>query len=177
MDKQNNLAKKKDFVQSLSTTLTGASSVVLIDPSGMTVQVQQELKKRLKEAGSTLTVVKNTLIKLAGKEAKLDEKTLTDDVLAGPTALVLGTTDPIAPLQVLAKFAGEFQIPNMKAGIVEGTFQDKEALITLSKLPGKDQLYAQVVGGVGAPLYGLVGTLQGNLQKLVYILEQAASRT
>lgn len=177
MDKQHNLDKKKDFVKALTTTLSGATSVVIIDPSNMSVKSQQELKKRLTGVGATMTVVKNTLLKLAGHEAKIDEKTLSDEVLSGPTALVLGSTDPIAPLQVLAKFANEFQIPNMKAGVVDGNFQDKDALITLSKLPGRNELYAQVVGGVSAPLYGLVGTLQANLQKLVFILNQAAART
>ena len=173
MDMQKNIDKKKEFVKKLSVKLTDASSVVLVDPSGMTVQAQQELNKRLREAGSTLTVVKNTLFKLAGKDAKLADETLTDALLSGPTAIVLGSDDPIAPLQVLAKFADEFQIPNMKAGVVEGNFQDKEALITLSKLLGKNELYAQVIGGVSAPLYGLVGTLQGNLQKLVFILSES----
>lgn len=176
MDKQYNLDKKKDFVKSLATTLSGATSIVIVDPSGMSVKSQQELKKRLTEVGATMTVVKNTLLKLAGKDAKLNEKTLSDEVLSGPTALVLGSADSIAPLQVLAKFASEFQIPNMKAGIVDGSFQDKDALIVLSKLPSKNELYAQVVGAVSAPLYGMVGTLQANLQKLVFILSQAASR-
>ena len=77
---------------------------------------------------------------------------------------------------MLAKFASEFEIPQFKVGIVEKSFQDKESLIKLSMLPGKEALFAQVVGSIGSPLYGLVGTLQGNLQKLVFILDQASKK-
>ncbi len=176
MDKQNNLDKKKFFVKNLSDSLLQASAVVIVDPSGFTVKTQQELKKRLKSVGATMTIVKNTLLKLAGTQADMDKGTLSDEVLSGPTALVLASDDPIAPLQVLAKFASEFEIPNMKAGIVEGSFQDKNALLILSKLPGKKVLYTQVVGSLASPLYGTVGVLQANLQKLVYILHSASKQ-
>lgn len=152
---------KKLLVESLSSSLKEATSVVLIDYSGLSVKSGQELKKRLGEVGSKMLVVKNTLLALAAKELPVQE---------GPTALVYGTQDPIAPIQVLAKFAKEFEIPKLKVGIVEGIFQDQATLTKLSTLPSKDVLYAQVVGSVGSPLYGLVGTLQGNLQKLIYIL-------
>ncbi len=58
-----------------------------------------------------------------------------------------------------------------KAAVVEGVFQDSSALVRISKLPSKDQLMAQVVGGISAPLYGLLSTLNGNIQKLVYVLD------
>ena len=84
--------------------------------------------------------------------------------------------DPIAVLQVVSKFSKEFDIPNLKVGIVEGSFENQENLVALSKLPSKDILYAQVVGAIGGPLYGIVGTLQANMTKLVYILDQASKK-
>lgn len=169
-----NLDKKKDLVVRLVGDISKATSIVIIDPSHLTVKLQQELKKRLKGVGASLLIVKNTLLKIAGEESKLAKETTTDEILSGPTALVLGTGDSIAPLQVLAKFASEFEVVNFKAGIVDGAFQDKLALGTLSKLPGKSVLLSQVLGSITAPLYGLVGTLQGNLQKLIYVLDTKA---
>ncbi len=166
-------AEKLFFVANLAEELKSAKSTILINFSGMGVKTQQELKKRLSEVNARMMVVKNTLFKLAGKEAKIPKETLTDSVLAGQTALILADEDPISPLQILAKFTKEFEVPQLKVGIVEGHFQDKEALVVLSKLPGKEALVAQAVGAIGAPIYSLMGTLQGNLQKLVFVLNQA----
>jgi large subunit ribosomal protein L10 len=169
-------AEKILFVENLSEELKTATSLVLIDYTGLSVKRQQDLKKRLKEVGAKMFVAKNTLFKRAGENAKVAKETLEDTVLMGPTAFVITDADPIAPIQVLAKFAKEFEIPSFKVAVVEGKFQNKEALIKLSQLPAKEILYSQVIGAVGSPLYGLLSTLQGNLQKLVYILEYKSKK-
>lgn len=170
-------AEKTFFVENLSKELGSATSIVLVDYSGLTVKMQQDLKKRLKEVGGKMEIVKNTLFKLAGKDAKLHENTLSDSVLSGPSALIITTSDPIAPIQVLGKFAKEFEILQFKVGVVEGSFQDKDSLIKISSLPAKEILYAQAVGAISAPLYGIVGVLQGNVQKLLYILKSKAEQS
>lgn len=163
--------EKTFFVENLSQELKEAQSVFLVDYSGLSVLMQQDLKKRLKEADAKMFVVKNTLLRLAGKKAKLADSVLKDPVLTGQTALVLALKDPVSPLSVLSKFAKEFEIPKLKVGIVEGSFKEKEELDILSKLPGKDVLLYQTVGAIGSPLYGLLGTLESNFQKLIYILK------
>lgn len=169
-------SEKPIFVENLTAELKSASSVVLVNYSGLSVKMQQELKKRLKPVGGKMTIVKNTLFKRAGNEAKVDDKVLDDNILSGPTAMIIGQDDPIAPLQVLYKFAKEFDIPNLKVGLIDGNFQDKSALEKIAQLPSKDVLFAQVVGAVASPMYGMVSVLQANLQKLVYILKSAADK-
>ena len=169
-------AEKIEFVKDLTTELKGSSSVVLVDYAGLSVSMQQDLKSRLKEIGATMTVAKNTLFKLAAKGAKLSGEVSSDTALKGPTALILTKEDPIAPLQIVAKFAEENDIPNLKVGIVEGSFQDKSALTALSKLPSKELLLTQVVGSVAAPMYGIVGVLNANMQNLISILKQASEK-
>jgi large subunit ribosomal protein L10 len=165
-------AEKPLFVQNLAEELKSSTAIVVINYQGLSVKLQQELKKRLKNVEAKMLVVKNTLFRLASNEAKMPEEIISDTVLSGPCAIVITEGDPIAPLQVLAKFASEFEIPQFKVGIVEGQFQDKEKLIALSKLPPKNILFAQLLGTLMGIPYGFVGTLQGNLQKLVYILDQ-----
>ena len=167
---------KVETVKALTKDIKDSSAVVLVDYAGLDVKSQQELKRELKKVDARMLVVKNTLFKIAGKEAGSPEEALTDTVLSGPTAMILTKKDPIAPLQVLDKFMKENELPQFKVGIVENAFQDKDALIKLSKLPGKEVLAAQAVGAVAAPLYGLVGTLQGPMQKLVFILKQASQK-
>ena len=168
--------EKINFVKSLTDNLEKATSYVLIDFSGMDVASQQELKKRLKAVNAKLIVVKNTLLKRAAKEVKTPEEVLTDTVLSGQTALVITQEDPLSPIQVLGKFISEFELPQLKVGIIEGLFQDKENLLKLSKLPSKDVLLAEVVGAIAGPAYNLVSALDANMQKLVYILEKKTQK-
>ena len=120
--------EKSFFLDNLSVELKKASLVVLVDYSGLSVKMQQDLKKRLSKIGAKLTVVKNTLFKLAAEKANTPSESTSDTVLKGPTALVITEDDPIAPLQVLSKFAKEADVPQLKVGIIEGSFQDKEQL-------------------------------------------------
>ncbi len=162
--------EKSFFVQNLTEELKSAKSIILVDFAGITVKAQQDLKKRLKKVGARMLVVKNTLFKRAGKLAKISKETLADTILSGQTALVISDEDPISPLQTLAKFIREFKTPKLKAGIIEGTFQDKETVTKLSQVPNKKVLAGQVLGAMAKPLYGLIGSLNANRQKLVYIL-------
>lgn len=167
-------AEKVTFVSDLTRDLQGAKSIVLVNYSGLSVKAQQELKHRLSESGSRMVVVKNTLLKRAGESAKIDNEILTDTVLSGQTALVISGDDALSPIQVLGKFAKEFEVPKFKVGVVEGAFQDETSLEKLSLLPGRDVLLGQLLGVLMSSPYGLVGTLNGNLQKLVYVLQQKA---
>ena len=117
-----------------------------------------------------------SLLTLAGKEAGLSEEVLSDEVLSGQTALIMTEGDAVAPIQVLGKFVKENQVPQFKVGIIEGAFQNKEALLKISTLPTKETLYSQIVGSLMSPMYGLVGTLNGNMQKLVYVLKEVSTR-
>ncbi len=175
-------AEKVIFVDNLKDELKGAKSVTLVNYSGLGVKAQQELKGRLSAVGGKMIVVKNTLLKRAGESVGIDKALLTDSILAGQTALIIASEDPIAPIQVLGKFAGEFvseaglPVPKFKVGIVEGSFQDEISLVKLSKLPGRDALLGQLLGTLMGSEYGLVGTLNANLQKLVNVLDQASKK-
>ena len=168
--------QKTFFVENLAEELKSANSAVLINFAGMGVKTQQDLKKRLKEVDAKMVVVKNTLFKLAGEKAKFPNETLNDSALTGQTALIITDKDPVSPLQVLAKFTKEFEVPQLKVGVIEGFFQNEEELTKLSKLSGKDELATQVLGAIASPMYGLVGALQGNLQKLIFVLNEAKNQ-
>ena len=167
-------AQKVTLVDKLIPDLRDAKSLVLVNYTGLNVKAQQELKKRLNEVGGRMVVVKNTLLKRAIESAKIDSKMVTDEILSGQTAIVIATEDPVAPVQVLGKFAKESELPKFKVGVIDGVFQDAASLATIASLPGRDVLLGQVLGALMSSEYGLVGTLQGNLQKLVYILKQKA---
>lgn len=166
-------AEKPLFVDNLTEELKSAKTVVVVDYSGLSVKAQQTLKKRLKNVGARLVIIKNSLFRLASKKAGVSE--LSDErFLAGPSAIVITEDDPISPIQILSAFAKEFEIPRLKVGLVDGRFQDEGQLAFLASLPSREILLSQTVGAIASPIYSLVGTLQSNLQKLVYILNTKA---
>ena len=165
-------AEKVTLVEDLVKELKDAKSLVLVNYTGLNVKAQQELKKRLNAVNGRMVVVKNTLLKRAIESAKIDSKMTTEDILSGQTAIVIADGDPIAPVQVLGKFAKENELPKFKVGVVDGVLSDEGALTKISSLPSKDVLLSQVLGSLMSSMYGLVGTLNGNMQKLVYILDQ-----
>src|SRR3989344_5474796 len=166
---------KKDKVEKVTNALKEAKSVVFVDYSGMNVKLQENLRDKLRETGGSVAIVKNTLIKIAAEAAKLPEESLDDTVLSGQTALIMSSSDAVAPIQVLGKFIKTTEFPKIKAGVVEGIFQNADGIIKITKLPSKEVLTAQVVGAIASPMYGLVGTLQGNLNKLVWLLKAKAT--
>lgn len=174
--------EKTVLIENLSKELKGAKSVVLVNYAGLSVKAQQELKSRLGQAGARMLVVKNTLLKRAAEDAKLDEKVLTDEILSGQTAIVIGNDDAVSPIQILGKFAKEFvsaagdPTPKFKIGVVEGSLQGEADLARLSTLPGRDVLLGTLLGTLMGANYSLVGTLNGNLQKLVYTLDTASKK-
>lgn len=168
-------AEKVFFVDNLKAELKDAKSAVLVNYAGLSVKSQQELKSRLSEVGGRMIVVKNTLLSRAASEAGFKAEDI-ESSLSGQTALVIATDDAVAPIQVLGKFAKEFEVPKFKVGMVEGSFQDSASLSQLSTLPGRDTLLGQILGTLMGLEYGLVGTLNGSLQKLVYVLDQASKK-
>lgn len=167
--------KKIDTVKTLREKLSRAKALVLVDYRGMTMKHLDELRKGLRLIEAEFTITKNTLLKKAlGEEKKLND-TITN-VLNNPTAGMFIYGDEIAPLKELAKIIKSFQIPQIKLGIIEGNTLTSDDVIRLSSLPTKDILYAQVVGNIKAPLFGLVYSLNWNIQKLVRTLAEVQKK-
>lgn len=151
----------------LKTKIQQAKSIVFADASGLSVNLQRELRQQVKLAGGELVVVKNTLLKLA-----LDTK----DLLPGPTITLFAYEDEIAPLKALAEFAKSHDLPKIKAGFLAKEALSKEQVEQLAALPTKIELLAKTVGTLKSPLSGFVNVLQGNIRKLVYVLSAIGGR-
>lgn len=167
--------KNKDSVKDIREKVAKAKAIVVADYHGLKVNQINDLRSRLSEQGMEMAVTKNTLLKIALKEENV---TLGDfeSHLKGPSATFFAYEDAIAPLKVLFEFNKEYELPVIKAGIIEGTYNDSEGVKVLSELPGKDELIARVVGGMKSPLVGLVNVLGGNQRNLVYVLSAIANK-
>ena len=151
--------------------LEAAGGVYLTEFEGLTVAEATDLRGQLLDAGGRMQVVKNRLLKIAVKDSPYQ---VLSELLTGPNAVTYCDEDPITPLKVLTEFADEHEQPPVKAGIVEGEQLSHEELMTLSKVPGRDQLIASVVGGFAGPINELVYTLSGVVSDLLFTLQAVA---
>ncbi len=150
------LESKKAVVDTLTSKIKDATSVVFVDYKGISVAQDTELRKQFREAGVEYSVVKNTLTNFAAKNAGYD----FSEVLNGTTAMASTTGDPIAPARIVCEFAKKNKnILSIKGGIVEGSVLSADQLNGFGELPSKNALVAQVLGTFLAPLSSLACVL------------------
>jgi len=143
-------------------------AVVFTKFSGLTVKDATELRRQLRPAGIDLLVAKKTLIRKAMSEANLDAKVL--DTIDGEVALAFGYEDEIAPAKMLNTFAKTHPAIALNGGLVNNQWLNATEVLALAKLPGREQLIAQTVWTIGAPLTGLVNVMAGNIRGLINVL-------
>jgi large subunit ribosomal protein L10 len=163
------LETKKQVVAEITKKFTDAKSVVITDYRGLNVAEVTELRSKLREAGVDYKVVKNTLLKIAAKEAGIEG---AEEYFQGPTAVAFGLEDAVAPAQILSKFAKDHKNLEIKAGILEGNVIGLDQVKALADLPSREILLGQVASVFQAPIAGLVNVLQGPIRKLGYALEE-----
>jgi large subunit ribosomal protein L10 len=164
--------KKIFIVQELTQKINDAKALYLTDYRGLNVAQITDLRKAVKEVGGELEVIKNRLFKLALKasEKKPDEELN----LIGPTAILWANEDEISPLKVLSKFAQETDLLEIKIGFLGKEQLTKEKTEQLSLIPPRNELEAQLTSYLFAPIYGLINSLNWNLQKLVLTIKGIA---
>jgi large subunit ribosomal protein L10 len=164
--------EKAQVIDRLAEKL-GAGSAVLVDYQGMDVARTTDLRRRSRELGVEFVVAKNTLAKRAADEAGIQG---LRDFLTGPTALAF-SEDPVASAKLMAQFADQVETFALKGGVLDGgRILDQADVVALSKLPGREQLIAQIVGGISSPLTGFVTVLNNTVQGLVVALGQIAEQ-
>lgn len=148
--------RKQEAVARLSDKLSRATSAVVTDYRGLTVAQLEELRAQLRDQGVDYVVVKNTLAQRAAEQAGVTE---FSRVLVGPVGLALGYGDLAAPARILSEyFRVNRRLPSV-AGLVEGQVLDAAAVKTLSELPSREALLAQLAGTLQSPLTQLAGAL------------------
>lgn len=167
------LQEKQAYVEQLAEKLSQATAGVVVNYQGITVADDTKLRRQLREAGVEYAVVKNTMLRRANEKAGLSEM---DSVLEGTTAVAISPEDHVAAAKILCEYADKSQTFKVKAGFVEGKVIDADAVAELAKMPPKEVLVAKVLGGLNAPISGLVGVLNGTLRGLVCALNAIAEK-
>lgn len=167
------LNQKKQIVAKLAQTLGSSSAGVIVDYKGISVAEDTKLRAELRGAGVQYSVIKNSLARLAVKDAGLEGLV---EVLQGTTALAVSKDDPVAPARILSAYASKNKNFSIKAGFVEGRPISADEVKALAKLPSKEELIARALAGFNAPVTGFVNVLNANLRGLVVALNAIAEK-
>ena len=164
--------RKRDAVQELKEVIQGSPTLIFTDYRGLKVSQITELRRTLRREQAEYKVVKNTYAKIALKELDLpfEEAFLND-----PTAIALTRADvgPIA--KALFEFTRETTL-KVKGGLVEGRALKPAAVEVISRLPGRRELLAMLMGTLNAPVRNLMYVLNGVTSKLVRTLKAVADK-
>jgi large subunit ribosomal protein L10 len=163
---------KEIAINDLHERLNKSPFLLVVDYTKTTVPQFNEARKRLREVGATMTVAKNSFVRLAAKRAGLSEDIVQS--LLGQSAIVTGAEDVAAAAKVLKNYQKESKRLAFRGGLVDGNFVDEAATNVLADLPTKPQLQAQFLALLLTPATQLVRTLNEPAASLARVLQAHA---
>ena len=152
------LNQKKEEVSKLAEKIKSAKVVLLTDYRGINVSDVTDLRTKLRGAEVEYKVIKNNITRRALAECGIEE---LNDVLEGPTAVIMGNNDYLDACKIVYEYAKENDFYKIKGGIIDGKVVSVEEIVTLAKLPSRETLIGM-----------LAGALLGNLSKLAVALSE-----
>ncbi len=148
---------KQPVVSEIKELLDGAESAVVVDYRGISVAQDTALRKKLREAGISYKVYKNTMIRFAAQGTAFEA---LEPNLEGPTAIAVSKTDATAPARILAEFAKTAPALEIKGGVVEGAYYDAKGMEKISSIPSRDILLGKLLGSIQSPITNIARVLK-----------------
>ena len=162
-----NRQEKAELIETLQTTLTASSTVVVTHQVGMTVAESSDLRAKMREAGAGFKVTKNRIAKLALKGTRYEE---LEGLFTGPTAI--GTSeDPVAAAKALVDYAKGNDKLTIIGGSMDGKILDKAGVEALAKMPSLDELRGKLVGLLQAPAAKIARVTQAPAGKVARVVK------
>ena len=152
------LNQKKKEVSELANEMKEAKLILLTNYRGINVEDVTNLRTELRKVNAKYTVIKNNITKRALAEAGIEG---LEDKLEGPTAVIMSNEDYLEPAKAIYNFTKNNDYYKIKGGVVEGKVMTAEEIVTLAKLPSREQLLSM-----------LAGALLANISKFAVALDQ-----
>ncbi len=157
MPSQSVLEQKKAIVAELTERLNNSVTGLVVSYQGINTEDDTKLRKELRENDVKYTVVKNTLLSRACDEAGLED---IKPVLEGTTALATSDSEYAAAARILCNYAKDHDNFKVKSGYLDGAVIDMDTIVSLSKLPTREVLLANVLGAFQAPIAAFARVMQ-----------------
>ncbi|MFC6179111.1 50S ribosomal protein L10 [Weissella sagaensis] len=143
------IAVKAQQVAEVADKFKNATSAVVADVRGLTVEQSNNLRAELRGEGVELRVIKNKVLTRAAEAADFSEM---NDLFAGPSAVAFSNDDAIAPARVLKKYADEIEALEIKGGFIDGNIVSIEDINKYASLPDRDGLLSMLLSTLQAPV-------------------------
>ena len=166
-------AEKQNISAEYINRLNSSPFFIVVDYQGLKVGPITELRKRLNKAGAEMHVVKNSIFRIAAKEAGVADLT---GALAGQIAVVTGRQDVSSAAKVLKTFSAEFEKPKLKFGYLNNQRLESKDLIVLADLPSIEVLRGKLLGLLNTPATNLVRLLNTPATQLARVLQAKADK-
>ena len=162
-----NRTEKEAVIGELHAKMAKARAAIVAEPRGLDVETVTALRKKLRDAKVEYRVVKNTLAARAAKGTPVE---VVADKFVGPTALVMSYDDVVAPAKLLTEFMKDRENFVIRGAMVEGVLVDAKGVAALAKLPGLNELRAQILGMLTQPATKLARIIGTPAQLLARVL-------
>ena len=166
--------EKQILTKEYVARLNASPFFIVVDYRGLKVSHLTELRKRLTQAGAEIHVVKNSIFRIAAKEAGVGE---LNGALAGQIAVVTGQKDISAAAKALKNFNAEFDKPKFKFGYLNNQRLEEAALKALADLPSLDVLRATLLGLLNMPATKLVTLINTPATQLARVIKAKAEKS
>lgn len=166
-------AEKQNISAEYLNRLNSSPFFIVVDYQGLKVAPITELRKRLHKAGAEMHVVKNSIFRIAAKEAGVADLAGS---LAGQLAVVTGRHDVSSTAKVIKTFAAEFERPKVRFGYLKNQRLETQEILTLADLPSIEVLRAKLLGLISTPATRLVQMLNTPATQLTRVLKAKAEK-
>lgn len=160
--------EKEEVVSQIVEDFKNMKSAAFSSISGFGMAQADALREKAQENDVKVFVAKKTLLTLAAERAGLDD--LKPQEFEGSILTAVSFSDEVSAAKILKDLTKENEEVKLVAGVLEGHAIDADAVNHLAALPGKEELYAKLVGSINAPVSGFVNVLAGNIRGLVTVL-------
>ena len=156
------IKQKEEQVEKLAEKMKNASIVLLTEYRGINVLDDTQLRKNIRNVNAEYIVIKNNITKRALNKLGITD---LDDKLVGPTAVVISNEEYLPALKAIYGFSKNNDFYKIKGGVLEGKVTSVDELITLAKLPSREELIAKLAGCLLANISKLAATLDAVREK------------
>jgi len=155
---------KSQKIEYYKKQFENAKVAVIADYRGLTVEEITDLRRSLQKADADFTVTKNTLCKVAVQGTNYEAIT---ELMQGPTAVAFGYGDEVGAAKVLSKFIKDNKKGEILGAVLEGKALNADEAKKLASMPGRDELYAKMLGSINSPATGIIYSVNGVMSALV----------
>jgi large subunit ribosomal protein L10 len=160
--------EKQNLTKEYLARLNASPFFIVVDYKGLTVGHLTELRRRLVKAGAEIHIVKNSIFRLAAKEAGVAD---LNGSLNGQVAVVTGQRDISTAAKVVKTFGSEFDKLKVHFGYLNNQRLEQPSILTLADLPSIEVLRGQLLGVLNAPASKFVRLLSTPASQLARVLQ------